>query len=29
MEWTKPEFIELSMDAEIRRYQEDDNNNGL
>jgi hypothetical protein len=27
MEWTTPEFVELSMDAEIGRYQpeEDDN----
>ena len=25
MEWTKPEFIEVSMDAEISRYQQDDN----
>jgi hypothetical protein len=25
MEWTTPEFIEVSMDTEIGRYQEDDN----
>jgi hypothetical protein len=25
MEWTKPEFTEISMDAEIGRYQQDDN----
>ena len=25
MEWTKPEFVELSMDAEIGRYQQEDN----
>jgi len=24
MEWTKPEFVEVSMDTEIGRYQEDD-----
>jgi len=24
MEWTKPEFVEVSMDAEIGRYQQDD-----
>ena len=31
MEWTKPEFIELNMDTEIGRYQEDheDHDNGL
>jgi hypothetical protein len=23
MEWTKPEFVEVSMDTEIGRYQED------
>jgi hypothetical protein len=23
MEWTKPEFIEVNMDTEIGRYQED------
>jgi len=28
MEWTTPEFIEVSMDAEIGRYQED-HDNGL
>jgi len=26
MEWTKPEFVEVSMDAEIGRYQEDHDN---
>ena len=25
MEWTTPEFVEVSMDAEIGRYQQDDN----
>jgi hypothetical protein len=24
MEWTKPAFVEVSMDTEIGRYQEDD-----
>ena len=24
MEWTKPTFVEVSMDTEIGRYQEDD-----
>lgn len=24
MEWTKPEFVEVNMDTEIGRYQEDD-----
>jgi hypothetical protein len=24
MEWTKPEFVEVSMDSEIGRYQQDD-----
>jgi hypothetical protein len=24
MEWTKPSFVEISMDTEIGRYQEDD-----
>jgi hypothetical protein len=24
MEWTKPAFVEISMDTEIGRYQEDD-----
>ena len=25
MEWTTPEFTEISMDAEVGRYQQDDN----
>jgi hypothetical protein len=24
MEWSKPEFVEVSMDSEIGRYQQDD-----
>jgi hypothetical protein len=24
MEWTKPAFVEVSMDTEVGRYQEDD-----
>jgi len=24
MEWTKPEFVEVSMDTEIGRYQQED-----
>jgi hypothetical protein len=24
MEWTKPEFVEINMDTEVGRYQEDD-----
>ena len=24
MEWTKPEFIEVNMDAEIGRYQQEE-----
>jgi len=24
MEWIKPEFVEVSMDTEVGRYQEDD-----
>ena len=29
MEWTKPEFIEVNMDTEIGRYQEDHDNDPL
>ena len=29
MEWMKPEFIEVNMDTEIGRYQEDPPDNGL
>ena len=25
MEWMTPEFVEVNMDTEIGRYQEDDN----
>ena len=29
MEWTKPEFIEVNMDAEVGRYQQEDEGDDL